>query len=188
MPDFVRHINVITPDMTADEVSALVDANSDAVDLSNAAVRALYAGQPAEAERLHRAALALKLRAYGEASVQAAISFNGLGEALLRLGRLADADAARDTSRSARQILPRHRLPRHRLPGSRKPPRVDCEDIMRNVKTHTNALPIVPEIRDSRVEEMTLPVDHHPSLALFSIPGSPGTLIGVNSKGQCLVP
>ncbi|KAI0149992.1 hypothetical protein F4776DRAFT_604111 [Hypoxylon sp. NC0597] len=52
----------------------------------------MRAGRFDEAISLHREALALKLRAYPEFSIQAGISYNGLGEALFRAGRLDEAD------------------------------------------------------------------------------------------------
>ncbi|KAI1413220.1 hypothetical protein F5Y13DRAFT_189583 [Hypoxylon sp. FL1857] len=71
---------------------ALTIANSEAVFISNRASQALEAGRFDEAVSLHQEALTLKLRAYPEFSIQAGISFNGLGEALMRTGRLDEAD------------------------------------------------------------------------------------------------
>ncbi|KAI0423501.1 hypothetical protein F5Y09DRAFT_327247 [Xylaria sp. FL1042] len=49
-------------------------------------------GRFEEAIALHREALALKLQAYPESSIQVAITHNGLGEAFLRAGKLTEAD------------------------------------------------------------------------------------------------
>ncbi|KAI1376903.1 hypothetical protein F4677DRAFT_459641 [Hypoxylon crocopeplum] len=94
MAPVVYHANVIHPGMDAAEIEAMVNANTDAISLSNAAGAAYRSGQYDEAIRLNQQALALKLRAYPEASVQAAISLNALGESLLGAGRLQEADEA----------------------------------------------------------------------------------------------
>ncbi|KAI1464066.1 uncharacterized protein F4812DRAFT_468222 [Daldinia caldariorum] len=76
------------------DFAAYRTATLDGVDRSNAAWAAARAGRHAEAVELHRQALALKLRFHPPTSVQAALSYNGMGESLLRAGRLADADDA----------------------------------------------------------------------------------------------
>ncbi|KAJ7072808.1 hypothetical protein C8F01DRAFT_972386 [Mycena amicta] len=73
---------------------AIIAANTTAVQKSNKAQVAKSAGRFDEAIALHREALALKVAAYSEASVQAAISLNGLGEACISAGRLPEADEA----------------------------------------------------------------------------------------------
>lgn len=77
-----------------DIVSAIMEANTVAVDKNNCANLLDQAGQLDEAIALHREALALKIRAFSESSVQAAISFNALGEAYLKAGRLPEAEDA----------------------------------------------------------------------------------------------
>lgn len=46
----------------------------------------------AQAIELHNEAAALKIRAFGEESIQAALSLNGLGECYLQTGNLAKAE------------------------------------------------------------------------------------------------
>ncbi|KAI1762133.1 hypothetical protein GGR53DRAFT_431262 [Hypoxylon sp. FL1150] len=94
MPTVTHHANNIHPGMSGAETNALIRANTVAIDRSNAALGAYQAGRYDEAIRLHQEALALKLRAYPDTSVQAGISYNGLGEALLGAGRLQEADQA----------------------------------------------------------------------------------------------
>lgn len=74
------------------KAAAVMEANSRAVKHSNDAVVAMKRGRYEEAVALHQQALALKLPAFGSNSVQAAISYNGLGECLLKAGRVADAE------------------------------------------------------------------------------------------------
>jgi tetratricopeptide (TPR) repeat protein len=74
------------------KAAAVMEANSRAVKHSNDAVAAMKRGRYEEAAALHQQALALKLPAFGSNSVQAAISYNGLGECLLKAGRVADAE------------------------------------------------------------------------------------------------
>ncbi|KAI3318145.1 hypothetical protein HD806DRAFT_512628 [Xylariaceae sp. AK1471] len=86
------HTNVIAPDMGSAERSALSGGAITAVSKSNAASQAMRMGRFEEAISLHREALALKLQAYPESSMQVGITHNGLGEALLRAGQLDEAD------------------------------------------------------------------------------------------------
>ncbi|KAH8165738.1 hypothetical protein CIB48_g2528 [Xylaria polymorpha] len=86
------HFNVITPDADDVAATALVGATTTAVFKSNAASQAMQMGQFEESISLHREALEMKLRAYPESSIQVAITYNGLGEAFLRAGRLEEAD------------------------------------------------------------------------------------------------
>ncbi|OTB04380.1 hypothetical protein M426DRAFT_11526 [Hypoxylon sp. CI-4A] len=88
------HPNIINEFMSSQERNAVVAANTDAVALSNRAGAAMQQGRYQEAAALHAQALALKLRAYPESSIQAGISLNGLGEALTRSGELEDAEKA----------------------------------------------------------------------------------------------
>lgn len=90
----VYHQNIIHPGLSGAETNALVRANTIAISRSNAASSANEAGRYDEAIRLHQEALDLKLQAYPDTSVQAGISYNGLGEALLGAGRLQEADEA----------------------------------------------------------------------------------------------
>lgn len=63
----------------------------EAVDKSNAANDAKRASRYDEAIRLHTEALEARIRLHGERSIQAAISFNDLGETFLAAGRLNEA-------------------------------------------------------------------------------------------------
>lgn len=63
----------------------------EAVDKSNAANDAKRAGRYDEAIRLHTEVLEARVRLHGEQSIQAAISFNNLGETFLVTGRLDEA-------------------------------------------------------------------------------------------------
>ncbi|KAI1448552.1 hypothetical protein F5Y02DRAFT_430505 [Annulohypoxylon stygium] len=64
----------------------------DAIDLSNEASAAFDAGCIDEAISLHQQSLALKLRSHPELCIQTGITWNGLGGALLRAGRLEEAE------------------------------------------------------------------------------------------------
>ncbi|KAI1771113.1 hypothetical protein F4818DRAFT_454785 [Hypoxylon cercidicola] len=94
MPPVIHHANILHAGMPQAQIAAVVEANTTAVQISNEASAANQAGRFDDAVRLHRQALALKLRAYPEDSIQAAITYNGLGEALLNAGRLQEADEA----------------------------------------------------------------------------------------------
>ena len=88
------HINTIDSHTSTAQVSNLMLANGTAVQYSNQAVAASSAGDYATAARLHQQAIALKLKAYNDDSTQLAISYNGLGETLLSLEKLEEADVA----------------------------------------------------------------------------------------------
>ena len=64
---------------------------ADAISKNNAANILKTTGQHDEAIRLHTEAVEAKVRIFGERSIHAAISFNGLGETLLEAGRLDEA-------------------------------------------------------------------------------------------------
>ncbi|KZT42140.1 hypothetical protein SISSUDRAFT_108490 [Sistotremastrum suecicum HHB10207 ss-3] len=86
------HANPVTPTMSSEGIMALMQANTRAVEFSNRAFQAVRLGDHQTALSLHRQALALKLRAYPETSVQAALTFNGLGESLIALGEFLAAE------------------------------------------------------------------------------------------------
>ncbi|KAI8963611.1 hypothetical protein F5Y11DRAFT_356150 [Daldinia sp. FL1419] len=69
-------------------------ATIDGVDKSNEGCAAMQLGDFEAAIELHKEALAFKLRFHSPASIQAAISYNGMGEAMLRAGKLDEADEA----------------------------------------------------------------------------------------------
>ena len=60
--------------------------------LSNQALQADAAGNVAQSIQLHNQAAALKVQVCGEESVQAAVSFNGIGECYLKAGDLQRAE------------------------------------------------------------------------------------------------
>lgn len=60
--------------------------------LSNQALQAEAVGNMAQAIELHNQGAALKIRTFGEESVEAAVSLNGLGECYLQTGDLAKAE------------------------------------------------------------------------------------------------
>jgi tetratricopeptide (TPR) repeat protein len=82
----------------------IVRAMNEGVALSNAAVAASRRGDHATAAELHQQALALKIAGHGEASIQTAISFNGLGEEMLALGRLDEAEHALQSALRVREV------------------------------------------------------------------------------------
>ncbi|KAI2776624.1 hypothetical protein F4815DRAFT_483717 [Daldinia loculata] len=84
------------PDPTdpAFNLEAYMAATIGGVDYSNEACAAMKAGRFEESIALHQKALEHKLRFHPEASIQAAISYNGMGEAMLRAGKLQEADEA----------------------------------------------------------------------------------------------
>ncbi|KAI0553029.1 hypothetical protein F4679DRAFT_581119 [Xylaria curta] len=86
------HLNAVTPDTDDATALALLEATTTAVSKSNAASQAMQMGRLEDSISLHRAALEIKLQAYPESSIQVAITYNGLGEAFLRSGRLDEAD------------------------------------------------------------------------------------------------
>lgn len=88
------NLTVLDDSIGPDRMAALTAANTIAVEKNNRANAAKDMGRLDEAIALHREALAMKIRAYSEASVQAGISFNGLGAALLQAGQLAEAEQA----------------------------------------------------------------------------------------------
>lgn len=78
---------------TLTEARSVADAIEamEAIQKNNAACVAKRAGRYDEAIRLHTEAIQSKVRIFGEHSVQAALSFNGLGETYLVAGRLEEA-------------------------------------------------------------------------------------------------
>ncbi|KZS92476.1 hypothetical protein SISNIDRAFT_486504 [Sistotremastrum niveocremeum HHB9708] len=78
--------------MSSEGIMALMQANTRAVEFSNRAFQAVRLSDHQTAVSLHRQALALKLKAYPETSVQAALTFNGLGESLIALGEFLAAE------------------------------------------------------------------------------------------------
>ena len=87
-------VNMTAMHSDSPNASAIMEANTTAVGYSNQAVSLSKSGQFDRAAELHQKALDLKIKAFGEESVQAAISYNGLGECLLKAGKLDQAEAA----------------------------------------------------------------------------------------------
>ncbi|KAI0532372.1 hypothetical protein GGR58DRAFT_490551 [Xylaria digitata] len=83
------HLNATLSSASDD---ALLAANTTAIYKSNAASQRMKMGLYEESISLHREALTLKLQAYPESSVQVAVTYNGMGEAFLRAGRLDEDD------------------------------------------------------------------------------------------------
>lgn len=83
-----------TSGMSESAVQNSISSNLGAIDLSNQAGQASRNGDHVTSAALHRQALALKLQSFSETSVQAAISFNGLGEELVALKDYEGADVA----------------------------------------------------------------------------------------------
>lgn len=67
-------------------LQAVINANTIGVDKTNEGNRALKEGQHDKALRLHQEALNLKIQGYGLLSLQAAVSWNALGETYLAMG------------------------------------------------------------------------------------------------------
>ncbi|KAI0596312.1 hypothetical protein F4775DRAFT_594363 [Biscogniauxia sp. FL1348] len=97
------HFTHLTPDMDEAMLGNILDANMDAVSSNNDAYSAMRAGRLDEAIKLHKKALALKLRAYPESSTQVGVSLNGLGVALFRAGKLEEADNALEKALAIRE-------------------------------------------------------------------------------------
>lgn len=133
MQSVCEHHTVIGPNANK---AAFVAANTEAVDLSNAASRAMREERFDESISLHQQALALKLRAYPETSIQAAISLNGLGEALLRGNRLQEADEAFEKAIAVRES------------GG---PRIDAAVTRDNIGALREAQQRFPEAREVRL-------------------------------------
>jgi hypothetical protein len=75
-PPFHTNLTYVVP--TA-RPTPYIGANTTAVDISNAASAANQAGRHNEATKMHKEALQIKVRAYGEASIQVALIHNNLG-------------------------------------------------------------------------------------------------------------
>ncbi|KAK0624895.1 hypothetical protein B0T17DRAFT_255845 [Bombardia bombarda] len=83
-------ITLVDPATT--QASVITAASTTAIALSNQASQLSASGLHAKAIRLHTQALALKLQAYGDDSVQAAVTYNSLGEDYLMTGQLDEAE------------------------------------------------------------------------------------------------
>lgn len=106
-----------TPSGTRNDI---IEANTTAVGLNNLANAAKEAGRLDEAIRLHMQAVAIKAKAYGDDSIQAAISFNALGGCLLLAGKLDEAEEALEQALKVRDYK--------EFGGLELGPRVDAAD------------------------------------------------------------
>lgn len=86
MASIHNNITVVGPETGPARVKAMNEANTIAVQKNTEGNMARQQGQLDRALRLHLEALQLKIRGYGEESVQAAMSFNTLGETYLDIG------------------------------------------------------------------------------------------------------
>lgn len=88
------HLNLteIGPHTDPAHLAAMMRANTLGIDKNNEGNLAREAGQLDRALQLHLEALDLKIRAFSENSVQAALSFNTLGETYLKIGTLDKAE------------------------------------------------------------------------------------------------
>lgn len=85
------HLNLTRVTGSADDFANAAAATNDSIAKNNAAIVAKQAKRYDEAIRLHKEAVQAKIRMHGEQSIQAAISFNGLGETYLEAGRIDEA-------------------------------------------------------------------------------------------------
>lgn len=96
-----RNVYAADPNNPA-ELARAQEVFQRAVPYSNQAVQAEHEGRFEEAIRLHKLALEIKVRICGEASVQAAVTYNGLGECYLQTQNL---DAAEQCLAKALMML-----------------------------------------------------------------------------------
>ena len=99
------NITGISPDADPSEIMAMMAANTDAVQYSNQALQASNRGDYSTAIELHQKALKMKVDAFGTESVQAAITYNGLGENYLKMGHLDAAESAFEKALRVRDTL-----------------------------------------------------------------------------------
>ncbi|KAI3392471.1 hypothetical protein diail_5663 [Diaporthe ilicicola] len=113
-----------------------------AIEKNNAANIAKNAGRYDEAIRLHTEALQLKIRLYGEQSIDAAFSFNMLGDACLAAGKVDEAADALEKALKVRDDVA--------FGGKGAGPRIDAaasRDNMARVLEARGDLPGAREIR-----------------------------------------
>lgn len=88
----IHHNQTNLANLPADRTAAIIAANTTAVTLNNQAGQASSTGNHTLAISLHNQALPLKIAGYGPDSIQAAITFNALGECHLKAGNLDQAE------------------------------------------------------------------------------------------------
>lgn len=98
------HLTPISPDTDPADFIAMLEANIIGVQKNNQAVSALKRGDFARAEKLHKEALKLKMWGFGDESIQAAISYNGLGGTYLKMGP-SKLDQAENSFKKALRIV-----------------------------------------------------------------------------------
>lgn len=98
------HLTPISPDTDPADFIAMLEANIIGVQKNNQAVSALKRGDFARAEKLHKEALKLKVWGFGDESIQAAISYNGLGGTYLKMGP-SKLDQAENSFKKALRIV-----------------------------------------------------------------------------------
>ncbi|KAI2630273.1 hypothetical protein GGS26DRAFT_591567 [Hypomontagnella submonticulosa] len=109
----------------------------NAIGLSNQADACMNAGQIDDAIALHQEALVLKLRFCPEMSIQTGITYNGLGAALIRAGRLDEADEVLQKAFTIRQA---------------EGPRLDAADTRDNIGALREAQGRFEEAREMRLK------------------------------------
>lgn len=82
------NMTAIGSDTDPAQFQAMLEASTIAVAKNNEGNAARARGDLATAERLHLQALQLKIRGFGDESVQPALSYNTLGETYLKMGKL----------------------------------------------------------------------------------------------------
>lgn len=90
------NLTIVGPGTDPDHVTAIMRANSLGVQKNNESNAAREQGQLGRALQLHLEALDLKIRAFGEHSIQAAISFNTLAETYVKIGSSDELDSAEE--------------------------------------------------------------------------------------------
>jgi len=95
------HMTVVTPE----NQHAVMGANIDAVEYNNQAIKEARAGNHQGAFDLNLKALKLKIRAFGEESVQAALTYNAIGENYSSLHKWKEAEEALRKSLRVRDEL-----------------------------------------------------------------------------------
>lgn len=101
--DIQVHMTPIGLDTDPAHFMAMMEANIIGVQKNNEGNIARKRGDLARAEKLHKEALQLKIRGFGDESIQAAISFNTLGVTYLKMGP-SKLDQAEDNLKKALRI------------------------------------------------------------------------------------
>lgn len=102
MHEIYSNLTEIGPNTDRAHLQAMMEANTTGVEKNNEGNIARKLGDFSRAEKLHREALVLKIRGFGEESIQAAISFNTLGETYLKMGPSKLDDAEKNLKKALR--------------------------------------------------------------------------------------